>query len=191
MNYEGAPGLELGRGNTTVDPSVIKGLSQSDPITSDANEVQLYLMDARSSPRKNTESASSPVHTYHCSIGRGRFETLLHQSRIKSTGRNVVIAEYESMTVIHKLLSKFAPKPVAWGTYEIIPETHFLLSEYRDMILEMQDPDMFSARLAALHQESRSPEGKFAFHVATYPGNLPQYTGWEDSWEAFFAKSMR
>jgi hypothetical protein len=27
MNYEGAPGLEFGGGNTDVDPSVVKGLN--------------------------------------------------------------------------------------------------------------------------------------------------------------------
>jgi protein-ribulosamine 3-kinase len=55
----------------------------------------------------------------------------------------------------------------------------------------MPDPDKFAARLSALHQNSASPTGKFGFHVKTYAGNLPQYTDWEESWETFFAKSMR
>ncbi|GKZ80370.1 hypothetical protein AnigIFM56816_004590 [Aspergillus niger] len=55
----------------------------------------------------------------------------------------------------------------------------------------MPDPDKFAARLAALHNNSASPTGKFGFHVVTHNGNLPQMTDWEDSWEIFFAKSMR
>lgn len=42
-----------------------------------------------------------------------------------------------------------------------------------------------------MHQKSISPNGKFGFHTTTYAGNLPQYVKWEDSWETFFAKSMR
>lgn len=109
----------------------------------------------------------------------------------KDIGKHMLYSEFESMKSIHRLVPEFAPQPIAWGTYESIPETHFLLSEYREMILEMPDPDRFAARLSALHQNSMSPNGKFGFHVTTHAGNLPQYTGWEDSWEAFFAKSMR
>ncbi|KAJ5319961.1 hypothetical protein N7508_000244 [Penicillium antarcticum] len=38
---------------------------------------------------------------------------------------------------------------------------------------------------------SVSPTGKFGFYITTYAGNLPQFVAWEDSWEAFFAKTMR
>lgn len=55
----------------------------------------------------------------------------------------------------------------------------------------MPDPHKFAARLSKLHEESNSPDGKFGFHVTTYAGNLPQFVGWEESWEVFFAKSMR
>ena len=55
----------------------------------------------------------------------------------------------------------------------------------------MPGPDAFGRRLAALHRESKSPNGKFGFHVTTYNGNLPQVHAWEDSWEVYFAKSIR
>jgi fructosamine-3-kinase len=55
----------------------------------------------------------------------------------------------------------------------------------------MPDPRKFTARLAELHQKSKSPNGKFGFHVTTYSGNLPQKTDWEESWEVFFSKIMR
>lgn len=109
----------------------------------------------------------------------------------RDIGRKMLNAEFQSMTAIHNLLPDFVPLPFAWGSYESVPETHFILSEYREMILDMPDPGKFADKLAALHQKSVSPNGKFGFHTTTYPGNLPQYTDWEASWETFFAKSMR
>jgi protein-ribulosamine 3-kinase len=109
----------------------------------------------------------------------------------KEQGKNMIYGEFESMKTIHTLLPDFAPKPIAWGTYESIPDTHFFLCNYREMIDEMPDPHKFASRLAALHQNSISPKGKFGFHVTTYSGNLPQMTEWEDSWETYFAKSLR
>ncbi|TVY71555.1 Protein-ribulosamine 3-kinase-chloroplastic-like protein [Lachnellula suecica] len=109
----------------------------------------------------------------------------------QEVGKNMVHGEFESMKAIHTLLPKFAPEPIAWGTYETIPDTHFFLYEYRNMVDEMPDPHKFSARLAALHQNSQSPTGKFGFHMTTYSGNLPQMNEWEQSWETFFAKNLR
>jgi fructosamine-3-kinase len=109
----------------------------------------------------------------------------------KEQGKNMVLGEFESMKAIHTLLPHFAPKPIAWGTYQTIPDTHFFLCQFREMMLEMPDPHKFAACLAALHQNSKSPNGKFGFHVTTYAGNLPQMNEWEESWETFFAKSMR
>lgn len=56
---------------------------------------------------------------------------------------------------------------------------------------DMPDPHKFASRLARLHQSSKSPNGKFGFHMTTFSGNLPQMTEWESSWEAFFAKNLR
>ena len=109
----------------------------------------------------------------------------------KERGKNMMHGEFESMSATHALLPDFTPKPIAWGTYETVPDTHFFLCEFREMIDEMPDPHRFTARLAALHQNSKSPQGKFGFHVTTYTGNLPQDNEWEASWETYFAKSMR
>lgn len=99
--------------------------------------------------------------------------------------------EFESMSAIHTLLPDFVPKPIAWGTYETISDTHFFLCNFREMTDEVPDPHKFTARLTALHQNSKSPQGKFGFHVITYSGNLPQMNEWEESWEIYFTKSMR
>jgi fructosamine-3-kinase len=105
--------------------------------------------------------------------------------------KDMVVGEYESMNAIHNVLPGFVPKPVAWGTCEAKPNTHFLICEFREMTTDMPEPNKFAALLAGVHQKSQSPTGKFGFHVTTYAGNLPQYVGWEDSWQAFFTKSLR
>lgn len=109
----------------------------------------------------------------------------------KELGKNMVHGEFESMKAIYTLLPDFAPKPIAWGTYGTILDTHFFLCQYREMMEEMPDPHKFSARLAALHQNSKSPNGQFGFHTTTYSGNLPQMNEWEENWETYFTKSMR
>jgi fructosamine-3-kinase len=107
------------------------------------------------------------------------------------TGRKMVHGEFESMKAIYNLLPDFVPKPIAWGTYQSNPDTHFFLCEYREMADDMPDPEKFSAQLALLHKNSKSPTGKFGFHITTCSGNLPQLNDWEDKWETYFAKSMR
>ncbi len=103
----------------------------------------------------------------------------------------MVHSEFQSMKAICALMPEFVPKPLAWGTYESMPDTHFFLCEYRDMTDDMPNPHKFAARLATLHQSSKSPNGKFGFHMSTYSGNLPQMTDWDDSWESFFNKNLR
>lgn len=104
---------------------------------------------------------------------------------------NMSRGEFHSIRAMHEAIPEFVPKPIACGTYSTIPDTHFFLCEFRDMIEDMPDPEGFGALLSKLHQKSVSPTGKFGFHITTYAGNLPQFVGWEDSWEAFFTKSMR
>jgi fructosamine-3-kinase len=100
-------------------------------------------------------------------------------------------SEFQSMSAMHNILPEFVPRPIACGSYSMIPDTHFFLCEFREMSDDLPDPYKFAALLSKLHQKSISPTGKFGFHITTYAGNLPQYVVWEDSWEVFFTKSMR
>ncbi|KAF2688475.1 hypothetical protein K458DRAFT_464970 [Lentithecium fluviatile CBS 122367] len=176
MNYVGAPGLEFGGGNTQVDPNVARMLPPcSKVVCTEAHGVSFWA----STGRIDVELADGSPQSYFIKAMSG------------NTGRNMVHGEFESMTAIYRVTPTFAPKPIAWGTYESVPDTHFYLSEYRDMLLEMPEPDKFAASLSSLHQNSISPEGKFGFHMTTHAGNLPQYTNWEDSWETFFTKNLK
>lgn len=106
-------------------------------------------------------------------------------------GMNMTRSEFHSARAMHDVLSEFVPKPIACGSYETIPDTHFFLCEFREMTDNMPDPHKFAALLSTLHQKSVSLTGRFGFHTTTYAGNLPQFVAWEDSWEKFFVKSMR
>lgn len=194
MNYEGAKGLEFGGGNTRVDPSVTAGdLKFSSQLpTSTNNQLPELPKDCR--------VISTEGHGVSFWANTGRIDVELADRTpqsffikviSKELGKDMMRGEFESMSAIHAVLSDFVPKPIAWGTYESIPDTHFFLCDFRDMIEDMPDPHKFTARLAALHQNSKSPQGKFGFHVTTYSGNLPQTNEWEESWETYFTKSMR
>lgn len=99
--------------------------------------------------------------------------------------------EYESTLAIHSLIPRFVPEPIAWGSYDNVPDTHFFLCEFKEMTEELPSPQKFAARLSSLHQRSISPTGKFGFHINNCMGNLPLLNDWEESWEVFFTKIMR
>lgn len=109
----------------------------------------------------------------------------------KELGMKMTRSEFQSLSAMHDVLPEFVPRSIACGSFASMPDTHFFLCEFREMTADMPDPHKFAALLSKLHEKSVSPNGKFGFHTTTYAGNLPQYVGWEDSWETFFAKSMR
>ncbi|KAL8738058.1 MAG: hypothetical protein Q9181_001126 [Wetmoreana brouardii] len=176
MNCHGTEGLESGNNNIKLDPNVIAELPTSCRIIS-------------------TESHGV---SFWANIGRieieledGTPQSIFIKVISNDTGKNMMQSEFECTRAIHALMPSFVPKPIAWGTYQTRPDIHFFLCEFREMLSEMPDPNVFTARLAALHQKSESPEGKFGFHMTTYNGNLPQLGGWEGSWEMYFTKSLR
>ncbi|KAK3936652.1 Fructosamine kinase-domain-containing protein [Diplogelasinospora grovesii] len=183
MNYDDKDiielGLEIGNGNTKLDPSVIAELPKGcRVIATECHGVSFWA----STGQIEVELADGETT-----------ESFFIKVISKDTGKGMVHGEFESMKAIHAVLPDFAPRPIAWGTYQTIPQTYFFLCEFRYMCHphQMPDPVEFSHRLATIHKESQSPTGKFGFHVTTFAGNLPQMVEWEDSWETFFSKSLR
>jgi protein-ribulosamine 3-kinase len=162
-----------------LDPSVLREFPEgSSVLSTDTHKISFWAKVGRINVllANNTEKKA-----YFIKVVSG------------DVGRNMVMSEFESLRAIHQIIPEFVPTPIAWGSYETVPDTHFILSQFRNMTGPdtMPDPENFTALLAKLHEESESPDGRFGFHVTTYPGNLPQYTGWEESWETFFTKTMR
>jgi protein-ribulosamine 3-kinase len=99
--------------------------------------------------------------------------------------------EFESTSAIHGIVPDFIPNPIAWGTFKHVEDTHFYLCDFHHLSEELPEPAAFSAKVAELHKNGISPNGKFGFHVVTYNGNLPQYNDFTDTWEEFFAKGLK
>ncbi|KIW81892.1 hypothetical protein Z517_04918 [Fonsecaea pedrosoi CBS 271.37] len=177
MDFEGTKGIEYQRIKPDVDASVIAELPRGCRIL----RTEQHGVSFWANTRRIDVLLADAITKVSFFI-----KILSHE-----TGRNMVHGEFESMKAIYSILPNFAPKPIAWGTYQSNPDTHFFLCEYREMTDDMPDPDKFCAQLALLHKNSKSPNGKFGFHITTYGGNLPQLNDWEDSWETFFTKSMR
>lgn len=97
--------------------------------------------------------------------------------------------EFESLKAMHAVVSSFIPVVYAWGHLRTGPGC-FLLAEFREVGQQPPDPRKLTQRVAELHLNSRSSEGKFGFHVPTFHGNLPTYTGWEESWTVMYTKIL-
>ena len=94
--------------------------------------------------------------------------------------------EFESTLSIHAIVGDFTPKPIAWGSFKSIPDTHYYICKFYELALERPKLSEFCENLAKLHENSEAPNGKFGFHIVTYNGNLPQENGYTDTWEKFF-----
>jgi hypothetical protein len=172
MNYDGADGLEFGVGNTKVDPAVLKGRSQ--PLGYVNREISAHIKCVQELPEgcKVTATDNHGVSFWartgriDVSLSDGTPQSFFIKVISKERGRNMVMGEFESMSALHDVLPEFVPKPIAWGTYATIPDTHFFLCAFREMIDDMPEPHKFAALLSTL-------------------------VAWEDRWETFFAKSMR
>lgn len=103
----------------------------------------------------------------------------------------MVSGEFESMSLLYKTLPALVPTPYAWGTYNADPSIHFFLCGFVEMNDELPDVQDIAASLAELHSKGVNPEGKYGFPVPTLQATIPQYTGWEESWETFFSKSIQ
>ncbi|KAH9898724.1 Fructosamine kinase-domain-containing protein [Xylariomycetidae sp. FL2044] len=106
-------------------------------------------------------------------------------------GKHQLEGEFTGMTELHKVAPRFVPKPVAWGQLKSsAQETYFFLIEFKKFGPGLPDPVLLGERLAAMHLQSASPNGKFGFPVQTFDGARLQYVGFEDKWTPFFAKLL-
>lgn len=197
MNYEGKPEFQFGGGNLKLDPSVIAGKSSASQ-----EAVRLIRpLTCRTELPTGCQIISTDGHGVSFWARTGRIDVRLVDGSIVvffikvltgDVGMNMVRSEMESMQSIYKVKPDFAPKPLAWGTYQSDSNTHFFLCEFRDILDDtMPDPARFTRHLADLHGSSISPTGKFGYHTQTWSGNLPQMVEWDDSWESFFTKNFR
>lgn len=112
-------------------------------------------------------------------------------------GFEQIQAHWHSESSLYQFIPEFIPKPLAFGTHDSRPDTHFFLMDFVEMLDDevqtLPEPRAYMAPLIALHSRSigRSPTGKFGFPVNTRFGSLSQSNDWEDSWEVWWTKHMR
>ena len=95
------------------------------------------------------------------------------------------------MSRIYETMPELVPRPIAWVSYATISDVHFFLCDFHEMTDELPDLISFPAKMADLHRNGTSPNGKYGFPVTTYHGNTPLNHGWADTWEEFFATRTR
>ncbi|KAK7999448.1 Fructosamine/Ketosamine-3-kinase [Apiospora arundinis] len=106
-------------------------------------------------------------------------------------GREMVEAEYESTKAWYEIVPANVANPIGWGELANKPGRYFLLLEFRDMADEMPPAADFVAVVAAGHQASMSPTGKFGFPLTTFAGNQANDNRWCDTWEEWFTRAMK
>ncbi|KAI1759680.1 NADP-dependent oxidoreductase domain-containing protein [Hypoxylon sp. FL1150] len=137
---------------------------------------------------ESTWATASRVRVLHKS---GREEDYFMKVSVGYNGREALKGEFESTSAIYSITPDFCPKPIAWGTFASDPESHFYICKFYEFTQGVPEPVSFCEKLARLHSDHSSPNGKFGFHCVTYNGNLPQDNSWSDSWEEFFANGLR
>lgn len=105
-------------------------------------------------------------------------------------GREALRGEFEATKQMFTIAPDFCPNPIATGTFESDPGSHFYICKFYEMSEGVPQPKSFCAKVARLHS-AKSPEGKYGFHVTTYNGNLPQDNAWFNSWEECFTNGLK
>lgn len=108
-------------------------------------------------------------------------------------GREMMHGTFESEKMMHTYAPDNVPKPIAWGTYMSMPDTHFYICVFRDMVDDLPGVSKLGALVSKLHLDSmgKSPGGKYGFHVTTHLANVPNDNTWCDTWEEWFTNAMR
>lgn len=97
------------------------------------------------------------------------------------------------MSKLYQSAPHFVPKVLGWGKLtKVVPESCFLLVEFKDFMPGLPDPVKLAERVAALHThaDSVSPTGMFGFPIQTFDGARVQSVGWDPSWTSFFSKLL-
>ncbi|KAK8256247.1 Fructosamine kinase-domain-containing protein [Phyllosticta capitalensis] len=137
-------------------------------------------------------SAWTVTARLHVELPGGRKEQYFLKCATEDAGRLLMEGEFNAMSELYRTAPEMTPKPHSWGKYRLgNPDTYFFLSQYIDMEDCDPDPDQLCRKLAKLHAKSKSPTGKFGFHVTTCQGRTPQAVSWESTWTEFFRKLLR
>lgn len=106
-------------------------------------------------------------------------------------GKLMVSSEFEAMSALYRVMPEMVARPVAWGSYESLEDTHFFVCEFRELSDEIPDPYPFAALMAELHKRGTSADGMFGMPYVTFGGNNPQYFPVTNNWEECFTAGLQ
>lgn len=100
---------------------------------------------------------------------------------------------FESERIMHTYAPQNVPEPIAWGTYKSLPDTHFYICTFHDMLEDLPDMRQLGILISTIHKKTmgKSPGGRYGFQVTTHLANIPNDNSWCDTWEAWFTNAMR
>jgi protein-ribulosamine 3-kinase len=108
-------------------------------------------------------------------------------------GRRLLQAEYESQAKMYELLPEHVPRPLSWGSLELLAplEGHYFLTEF----VEFHDPGLpdvesAGALVAKLHAASVGTSQQFGTPIPLFDGMLNYINGWEPTWPRMFARIL-
>ena len=99
---------------------------------------------------------------------------------------------FAAESALYSAIPDHVPKPLAWGSCKSLPDIHFYLCDFVDMLDDVPSARGWAETVASLHLNSmgKSPDGKFGFHVTTHLANVPVDNTWNQSWEVFWTQQM-
>ncbi|KAK4239294.1 Fructosamine/Ketosamine-3-kinase [Achaetomium macrosporum] len=100
-------------------------------------------------------------------------------------------AEYEGQKAISAMIPNHAIEPIAWGYYEGDRTKSWFLTHFRRLDPNTPAPSDLLPIVKTLHNNSRSPTGKFGFHITAFFGPPPMAVDWTDNWEEFWTREFR
>ena len=108
-------------------------------------------------------------------------------------GKAMMEAEFQSLEALYFYMPTMVPRPIAWGqlSHSSSPETYFLLIDFIELCMDMVDPVEFCEQISTLHRISKSPTGKFGFHIDTFQGPNRQICEWNGDWSTFFTRLLQ
>ncbi|GKZ80369.1 hypothetical protein AnigIFM56816_004589 [Aspergillus niger] len=105
MNDIDSPVVDFNR-EDPVDPSVLAELPKGSRVISTEEHGMSFW---GTTGRINVELADGTPFSFFI------------KAVTKERGKNMVYGEYESMKAIYNVAPNFAPKPIAWGSYQGLP----------------------------------------------------------------------
>lgn len=82
----------------------------------------------------------------------------------------MALGEFESQQALMQYIPDNIVPPIAWGRFQEDPSKAFYLTHFRYLHEQLPTTSQLLLIVKKLHQSSKSPNGKFGFHVTNFLG---------------------